>query len=127
MSFTFSVTELLEMDGGSVTKKTTLANTGRVSIDEDIASNQTDKLVAMSLDVSACVAFYMVSDVAMQVETNATDHAGGNIITLVASIPYVWYTGKYDSFLLTSDVTKLYVTTTTAGNLKVNALYDATT
>ncbi len=127
MSFSFSITELLEMDGGSVSKKTSLTNSGRVSIDEDIASNQTDKLVAMSLDVSACVAFYMVSDVAMTVETNATDHAGGNIISLLAGIPYIWYTGKYDSFLLTADVTKLYVTTTTAGNLKVNALYDATT
>lgn len=126
MSFSFDVTELLEFDGNSIRQKNTFTNSGRFSLDEDIASSQTDKLVAMSLDVSAVVAFYALASVDMQLETNATNHAGGNIISLKANIPYVWYTNKYDAFLLTADVTALYVTTTTAGNLKVEALFDAT-
>ncbi len=128
MSFTITVTEKTAIDGESISSANAFTGSGRASVDETIALSQTDKLVAFSLDVSSVVAFYMVSDVACTVETNATDHAGGNIITLVAGIPYVWYTGKYDTFLLTSDVTKLYITTGgTAAHLQIDTVYDATT
>lgn len=126
MSYSVTVTERITIDGTQTSNSQTFTAGGRASVSEAIPANSTDLLVNFALDVSACNALYLVADVNMTVETNATDHAGGNVINLLAGIPYVFYTGKYDTFKLTADVTKLYITNTTAGTLTIEALYDAT-
>lgn len=126
MPYSFQVTERVIIDGVQLSQTQTLTAGGRASVSESIPTNQTDLLVNFALDVSACVVFWMLADVALTVETNATNHAGGNQVDLLAGIPYLWYTGKYDTFKLTSDVTKLYITSTTAGTLQIEALYDVT-
>jgi hypothetical protein len=96
--------------------------------DEVIASSQTDKVVNFALDVSACTMFLAHSTADITIETNANDATGGNTLTLEAGIPYIWYTDSEDSFLLTEDVTKLYVTNAGDGSatLNIRSLYDAT-
>lgn len=103
-------------------------NTGCVEIDETVANGQTDKLVTFSLDVSQIKAFELYSDVAVTVETNAVDHSGGNQIVLVAGLPYRWCSDDYNTFLLTVDVTKLYITNASGStaNITIRALYDPT-
>jgi hypothetical protein len=124
MSFTHQVTEKVLVGGESITKTNTLTSGSKVSIDESLSIG-TDTLVALTLDVSQVKSAYIVADTAMTLETNSSG-SPANTLTLVAGLPYVWYTNKYDSFKLTTDVTALYVTNAAAGRLQMEFLVDPT-
>jgi hypothetical protein len=100
---------------------------GDISIQETIAVG-TDTLVNIAVDVSAVKLCFIWSDRAITIETNATDASGGNTLTLVANVPYVWTTDSYNTFKLTADVTKMYVTNASGGSaqLVVKITQDAT-
>ena len=70
----------------------------------------TDLPVTLSLDVSALKSVYMISTQDVTLETNATNHAGGNLIALTAGIPIVFQSDAGQSNPLTLDVTALYIT-----------------
>ncbi len=76
---------------------------------ETVANSVTDQLLTLSLDVSAVKAFYIVSDQNITIETNNAS-TPTDTINLVANRPYEWDTDSYDSFLLTADVTAIYLT-----------------
>lgn len=107
--------------------QTTYTSTGGIEVDESIANGQTDKLVEFALDVSACKAFWIMSDKNVTVETN-DGTTPGNTLTLVAGKEYFWAHDGFGAFLLTVDVTALYVTNSSgaAARLQVAAVYDAT-
>lgn len=127
MAFTAIVTEGFKVAGESFIDSNEFSEGGLQGIDEPVAADQTDWTIAFTLDVDACVAFYMVCDVEITVETN-NGGAPVDTIVLVAGVPYIWYTTNYDSFLLTTDVTALFVTTAaspaTVRNLKIRAVYN---
>ncbi len=127
MAFTLEIVEKVTNGGDPIVKTNTFSNTYRKSVDESVATAQTDYLVSFELTVAKCVAFFMVSDQDVTIETNSGS-SPTNTIALKAGIPYVWYTNKYDSFKLTSDVTKIYVTNASGNtaNVKIEALVDAT-
>ncbi len=111
---TSRVTQSLSVDNrsiGDVGGNTYTATAGGWLLDgETVATAVTDQLAVAALDVSAVKSFILISDKAISFETNATNHAGGNIITLKANVPYVWNTDSYDTFQLTADVTAIYLT-----------------
>lgn len=127
MAFTATITESFKLGAETLSESNAFADGATQSIDEPIAASQTDWTIAFTLDVTACVAFYMVCDAEIVVETN-NGGAPDDTITLVADVPYIWYTTNYNSFLLTTDVTSLFVTTTaspaTVRNLKIRAVYN---
>ena len=124
MSFTHQVTEKVLVGGESITKTNTLTSGSKISIDESLSIG-TNTLVALTLDVSQVKACYILADTAMTIKTNSSG-SPANTLTLVANIPYVWYTNKYDTFKLTTDVTALYVTNAAAGRLQMEFLVDPT-
>ena len=125
----FDLTTAFEAIGGGKTLRhtKTYSGEGRVSIDQPVTDGLTDLEIAMTLDVSQVTAFYMVADQDMTVETN---NAGAPVDTIVlkANVPYVWNSDTYDTFLLGTDVTKLFLTngSGTDGTFKLEAVYDAT-
>lgn len=127
MSFSAVITEKIAVGDSVVNKTNTLSSGGKVSLDESIANAVTNGAIVFTLDVSQVKAFYLVSDQALTVKTNSSG-SPDNTITLVAGIPYVWYTSKYDSFKLTVDVTVLYVTNASgsAARMQLEAIYDPT-
>ncbi len=103
--------------------------TGVAMIDgETVATAQTDTLINIAIDVSAVKSFVFVSSAAITLETNATDHTGGNIIAIKANVPYIWNTDSYDAFLLTLDVTKFYITNASGATATIycHCVQDAT-
>lgn len=86
----------------------------------------TDTEVIWTADVSQVKYLFIHSDVACTIETNATNAAGGNTLTLVANMPYIWTTDSYSSLALTSDVTKFYVTSAATGTLNIRMGFDST-
>lgn len=93
--------------------------------DEPIADSETDFAVAFTLDVTACKAFFMVSTQDVTIETN-DGATPTDTISLVANVPYMWTDASYHAFLLTADVTGLFVTNASGAtaNLTVFALSD---
>lgn len=118
------------VDGSGESRSIKVTNTqvGVALIDgESVATPETDFEIGFELDVSACKSFYLNSSQDVLFETNAIDATGGNSISLLANIPYVWHVNAYDSFLLTLDVTVVYVTNAAgaAAIIDLIALYDA--
>lgn len=127
MAFTAKVTEIIDIGGTVESEVNSFTDSAELRIDEAIADAQTDVLIAMVLDVSAVKAFYMVCDQNVTAEFNNST-TGTPAISLLAGIPYVWHASAYDAFLLTVDVTQLFISNASGAtaNLKVRALYDST-
>ncbi len=116
--------------GSDVSRNDDVSNTqaGVALIDgETVATAETDYELAFDLDVSLCKSFYLVSDQDVTLETNAIDATGGNTIALLAGIPYLWHATSYDSFLLTLDVSVMYITNASGATATIYciALFDA--
>lgn len=96
-------------------------------VEETVATAQTDSLIAFTLDVSACKAFRIVSSAAITVETNSGS-AADNTLTLAANEPYEWNVDSEHTFLLTADVTGLYITNASGATatIQIFAAVDAT-
>jgi hypothetical protein len=126
MSHSFQFTEKVVIGGVSTQQVNTLTAGLRIAISESI-SIANDVLVALSVDVSQVKGVYILSDQALTLETNSSG-SPTNTLTLVANIPYIWYTGKYDTLKFTSDITALYVTnaSASAANLTIEILTDPT-
>lgn len=90
-----------------------------------IAANQTDHEIVLAIDVSQVRAIHIQSDQDCTLETNSGS-AADDTIALKANIPYQWCTNDYNSLLLTVDVTKIYITNTTALTLDILVEYDGT-
>jgi hypothetical protein len=120
----------LSVSGSGVTREHTISNTqaGVALIDgETVADAQTDYEINFDLDVSACKSFYLVSDQDVTFETNSGS-APADTISLRANEPYVWHANAYDSFLLGTDVTSVFITNASGSTATIYcvALYDAT-
>lgn len=118
------------LSGSGKTLEHTVSPTGSgVSLidGETVATGQTDSEITFALDVSACTSFYLVSDKDVTFETN-DGAAPDATIALKANVPYVWHDDAYDSFLLTDDVTSVFITNASGATATIHcvALFDAT-
>ncbi len=128
MSYSHSVTHQLAGANPTIGGAAAYSASGEANFSESIAVG-TDTFINIAIDISAVQSFGLCSDRAVQVETNATDHSGGNIITLKAGIPYIWTTDSYDTFKLTADVTGgFYVTNASGGTaiVECRCIFDST-
>lgn len=93
---------------------------------ESVATAETDYELDFDLDVSLCKSFYLVSDQDVTFETN-DGAAADDTIALLANKPYVWHVDAYDSFLLGTDVTSVFITNASgsAAIIYCVALFDA--
>lgn len=119
-------------DGGnSATGTITDTPDSETVINMDIAANQTDFLIDFTCDVSQMKTLILLSTGgALTVKTNSSG-APAATISLVDGVPLIWhFEGGYpavaNSPFTATDVTKLYVTNTTATNFKLSVGIDAT-
>lgn len=107
----------------------TISVTGssKTEISESIANSQTDADIVVAIDVSAVKAFYIRSSQDVTVETN-DGSSPDDTLSLLANRPYIWDEDDYDSFLLTADVTVLYITNASGStaDIEIRVLQDAT-
>ena len=127
MALTATVTEAINIGGLDVTRATVYTDEASTAIDKAEATASTDFLIALVQDVSETTVVYIVSDQVVTLEFNNST-TGEPTIVLVADVPYIWHTNSYLTDLLTTDITKLYVTNTSGStaNIKIRFLYDAT-
>lgn len=127
MAFSATFEENIAIGGVTRHKTNTISNSGRTSFDESVATGETDYEINIDLDVSAVKAFFLVSDQNVTFEVNDGAGAGGSL-SLVANIPYIWYTNKYDSFTFGTDWTSVFITNASGStaSIQCEAIYDAT-
>lgn len=105
----------------------TLSNESEFVLDAAVADSVTDGLHAMVLDVTQVKSILITSDQAVTLEFNNST-TGVPTIVLVANVPYVWTLNSYDTLILGTDVTALYITNASGStaNVKIRALIDPT-
>lgn len=121
------------VDGSAVARSIKVSNTQvgvRVLDGEPVADSTTNFVVEFTLDVSTVKSFYLNSDQDILLDTNVdapNPGVDGDVISLLANIPYVWHATDYNSFLLVVDVTDFRFTNTSGSTANIDcvALYDA--
>jgi hypothetical protein len=118
------------VEGSGISRLKEIENTqGGVSLidGEQVSTGQTDYEINFDLDVSACKSFYLESDQDVTFETN-DGSTPDNSISLRANEPYAWHANAYDSFLLDTDVTSVFITNASGSTATIYcvALFDAT-
>lgn len=118
------------VSGSGIARSKTISKsgTGVALIDgETVATAQTDSEINFDLDVSAVTAFYLESNQDITFETN-DGSTPDDTIALKANEPYIWHATSYDSFLLGTDVTSVFITNASGATATIycSALYDAT-
>ena len=126
---TISLTRTSQVSGSDVSPLTyskTFSLTGSSwSTVQESLSIGTDTAVNIAIDVSTVKFFRIHSTTAATIQTN-DGTSPDNSISLLAGVAYDWHTTSYDPFLLTADVTVLYVTNAAETVLTVEVLQDAT-
>jgi len=128
MSTTMKTKLSLEIDTATPLEAlVTSVGSGENNLNEPIAAGQTNLGVTWACDVSAVVGFWMKADCDMVVKTNSSS-VPIQTLNLVAGRVYHWNLGDLAAFFLTTDVTRLFVTTAegVSGTLTIKCLYDAT-
>lgn len=103
--------------GGSEILADSVSLTGELATEANIAipANTTDQQENIAFNHTNLQAIYIKSDVAVTLETNATNATGGNTITIAAGKPFIWYSGCGLTNPFTSAVTTTYWTNATGG------------
>ena len=125
MTISAVVTEKIVVGGESLGGAVTISGGLNVGINEAIPASQTDLEIIFALDVSAVLAFFIICDQDITIETN-NGTTPDDTISLTANVPYWWRVGSAEAFALGTDVTSIFVTNTTAATLKIQAIVDPT-
>lgn len=90
-----------------------------------IAAGATNVNILLAIDITKVKLLLIKSSVNMTFKTNSSG-SPANTINLLAGIPYVWAAGGYETLVLTTNVSSIFVTngTATDGLLEVYALSD---
>lgn len=112
---------------GSLSPSKSYSASSNVELSETVANGQTNLQINVALDVSAVKSFYLYSSVAVTFETN-DGSSPDDTIALKAGVPYIWNTDSYDSFLLGTDVTAIFITNASgsSASIELRAIQDAT-
>ncbi len=101
--------------------------TSLLEVGEAIANSETDKEVTAALDISAVKAMMILSDQDVLFEVNDGAGAGGSE-SLLAGVPYVWFSTSYFTNKFSVDWTSVFITNASGdtANIQILALTDAT-
>lgn len=118
-------------DGSATAVGGTVTQTADAIIDRIIplTAGQVDQEVDIDFVYTRLKEFFAISTQDATIETNATDHASGDIITLKAGVPFWWSSTSGVANPFAFSVTKMYLTnssSTAVAQVNINCLYDST-
>ncbi len=110
----------------AITENVTLTGVTELNLDFTVAGSTTNQQEPLVFTVSKLQSFYMVSDQALTVKTNATSGQQETIV-LAAGIPYLFVGGSGQLAAFAGNVTTAYFTNagSTIANVKIRSLQSA--
>ena len=126
-NYSTTITEKFVFGDVTIGSAYTITDALVAGLDVSIPGSTTDQQHVFPLDVSQVKLFVALCDRDITLETNSSS-VPANTLSLTANVPYVWRTGKPDSFKLTTDVTSIYATLAAgaAARLQIHAVLDST-
>lgn len=118
-------------DGTGFVEATETITGGREQVIAETFGAGTDVLCNFTSDVSTAKVVYMLATTATLVETNSSS-APPNVFNLAAGVPYLWTSSSgaswYDTggTVVTTDITKFYITNVASTDLIIKILEDPT-
>lgn len=126
MAKTFSLNQQVSVSGLLFSPSISASAGATAEVAGETIAAGTDTLVNIAFPYANVKAYYLYSTTAATIETNATDAAGGQTISLAAGVPLIWVTAGAGSNVFSANVTKMYVTNVADTVLTVVVLYDPT-
>ena len=125
MDLTFHWT-IATASGQVVYNKTFSADASLPNLDQDVPVGSNFE-VLIAIDVSQVKAIQIACTGDVTLKTNSSS-SPSNTLQLVANVPYEYHQNSYNTFKLTQDVSKLYVTNNGSSTVRltVRGLYDPT-
>lgn len=92
-----------------------------------VAASTPDQEFDLDFLLADLKSIFMLASEDLTIETNATDHAGGQQIDLVAGVPFVWCQSSGAANPITANVTRIFVTNAEAraATLEIRVLFDS--
>lgn len=115
----------VRVTAGDVTNTQTLTADGECNRDVSLSANSTNVEVDLDLVYTRVKVLAIECASALTIKTNSTS-SPSDTLTLVGGQGLVWFYGSGFTNPLTADVTKLYLTSTAAQDVKIRVLYDST-
>lgn len=114
-------------DGLTLTKTVTETADGETNVDLSIAT-ATNQEVAVAFTMAALKMFYLQSDKAVTLRTNANDGTADDIFAVAANVPVAWHASGPAANIFTADVDKLYIQNASGSTatIGIRVLRDAT-
>ena len=134
MAFTHTIVKnWSDSSNRSISSSIAYSATQQASVDESVPDSSTDLQINVTIDVSALVVIYLLSDKDVTIETNSGSTPDDTIV-LKANKPYIWGNDgdTFDAASVTQklsvDVTAFFVTNASgaAAQIKCEVLQDAT-
>jgi hypothetical protein len=120
--------QVVSGEGGSLDAGSkTYSGGSNPRLSEVIPAASTDLLLAFAMALGGLKLLVITATCAMTVKTNNSG-APADTLPLIANVPYIWRVDGYDTNLITTAITALYVTTAegVTGTLSIEAIADAT-
>jgi hypothetical protein len=116
-------------NGAAVSGETAISSDSEANMSRAIAANQTNLALDFQFPTGAgrIRSVYLLASVAMTIKTNSSGSPQETLV-LAAGQPVIWQYGSGATcpFAVTANITKFYVTNTTAGTLDARILYSET-
>jgi hypothetical protein len=125
MSLTYITTHSVSAGGTTITGQSSVTNTGESKLDETLGAAQTNTEYDISFTQARVKAVVIKSAVACTIKTNSSS-VPDDTISVAANVPIVWDTNSPFTCPFTANVTKFYITNTTAGAFQCYVLWDPT-
>jgi hypothetical protein len=123
MTFDASIRTDVPYNGGSISAVRNFSGDAQIALDTVIAPAASNQLFTLAIDVSQVKMLVMLAENAMTIRTNSSG-SPANTVNLLAGVPYEFGQGGYETLILTTDVTAIFVTSTLGGRLRILAILD---
>jgi hypothetical protein len=109
MSISVTVRREVATNGLAIVTTKQHESDAQLLIDDTIPAGDTNREILAAIDLSKAKVIAIKSDKNLTLKTNSSS-APANTINLLANVTYLWETGGYFANLLTTNVTKFFVT-----------------
>lgn len=122
---THTIAQTYQAAGGAVVTSVSVTADAELNVDVTLSASTSDKEIDFILDQDNAQALCLYCSAACTIKTNSSS-APDDTISLTAGVAVLCKSNAEVLALLSADITKIYVTCSAGGDLKIRSLSDIT-